>query len=313
MEYRSIRIVDLIKQVNRDLYLPAIQREFVWEHKKIERLFDSIMADFPIGSFLYWKLEQENKHEWPVYQFICDFDKESPHNQEADMHGVNKDILLALDGQQRITSLAVGLRGSYRYFYYRWRKTQLFLNLLKSPGSNDENPEELTYEFRFLEASECAGESEKLWFRVARILDFEDAEDAKTAMKDQLADLSEDQKDIANRLIGRLHNRIHTALVGNFYEETSQDYDKVLQVFVRANSAGQPLEYSDLLLATATAKWENHDARSEIHNFTDRLNEIGTGFKFGKDFVLKACLYLCESLPIQLQSEKLHTDKLINY
>lgn len=73
----------------------------------------------------------------------------------------------------------------------------------------------------------------------------------------------------------------------------------MLQVFVRANSGGQPLEYSDLLLATATAKWENLDARSEIHGFTDLINDIGTGFKFGNDFVLKACLYLCEDLPVQ--------------
>lgn len=68
---------------------------------------------------------------------------------------------------------------------------------------------------------------------------------------------------------------------------------------MRANSAGQPLEYSDLLLATATAKWQKLDARSEIYGFTDSLNEIGVGYKFGKDFVLKSCLYLCESLPIQ--------------
>jgi hypothetical protein len=95
-----------------------------------------------------------------------------------------------------------------------------------------------------------------------------------------------------------LHNRIHTTLVGNYYQENSQDYDKVLQVFVRANSAGQPLEYSDLLLATATANWET-DARSEIHEFTDSLNELGNGYGFGKDFVLKACLYLSENLPIQ--------------
>ena len=54
-----------------------------------------------------------------------------------------------------------------------------------------------------------------------------------------------------------------------------------------------------MLLATATAKWETLDARSEIHSFTDSLNEIGTGYTFGKDFVLKACLYLCEELPIQ--------------
>jgi len=146
-----------------------------------------------------------------------------------------------------------------------------------------------------------------LWYLVGKILDFEDAEDAKADMKLQLAGLTDEQRENANKLIGRLHNRIHTTLVGNYYQEKSQDYDKVLQVFVRANSAGQPLEYSDLLLATATAKWETLDARSEIHDFTDSLNEIGTGYNFGKDFVLKACLYLSEpnsagqtvNLPIQ--------------
>lgn len=299
MRYVPTTVVDLIKQVNQDLYLPAIQREFVWEHDKIERLFDSIMADFPIGSLLFWKLEEKNKREWPIYQFIHDYDRESPHNQEANMNGINKDILLVLDGQQRITSLAVGLRGSYRYFYYRWRKTRLYLNLLNLPGSNDENPEELAYEFKFREDSEQSGEPAKLWYPVGRILDFNDAEDAKIDIREQLANLPEDSKTRAKKLIGQLHNRVHKEHVGYYYEETSQDYDKVLQVFVRANSAGKPLEYSDLLLATATAKWENLNARSEIHSFTDQLNEIGNGFKFGKDFVLKACLYLCESLPIQ--------------
>ena len=299
MEYIPVRVSDIIRQVNRDIYLPAIQREFVWETGRIERLFDSIMADFPIGSFLFWKLEQKNKDEWPVYEFIRAFDAESPHNPSANMAGITKDITLVLDGQQRITSLFIGLKGSYRYFYYRWRKTRLYLNLLKPPTPNDETPEELTYGFAFREGDEPSGEARQLWYPVGRILDFEDAEDAKADMKAWLAALSEDQRDNANKLIGRLHNRIHTTLVGNYYQEKSQDYDKVLQVFVRANSAGQPLEYSDLLLATATAKWETLDARSEIHDFTDSLNEIGTGYNFGKDFVLKASLYLTEDLPIQ--------------
>ena len=76
MEYRPIRISDLIREVNQELYLPAIQRELVWGHDRIERLFDSIMADFPIGSFLFWKLQQENRYEWPVYEFIHDYDEE---------------------------------------------------------------------------------------------------------------------------------------------------------------------------------------------------------------------------------------------
>lgn len=299
MEYIPVRVSDIIRQVNRDIYLPAIQREFVWGTDRIERLFDSIMADFPIGSFLYWKLEQKNKDEWPVYEFIRDFDGESPHNPPANMAGITKDITLVLDGQQRITSLLVGLKGSYRYFYYRWRKTRLYLNLLKPPTPNEDNPEELTYGFAFREGGDPWGEAPQLWYPVGRILDFEDAEDAKADMRSKLAELPEDQRDNANKLIGRLHNRIHTTLVGNYYQEKSQDYDKVLQVFVRANSAGQPLEYSDLLLATATAKWETLDARSEIHEFTDSLNEVGTGYGFGKDFVLKASLYLTENLPIQ--------------
>ena len=79
MEYIPVRVSDIIRQVNRDIYLPAIQREFVWGMDRVERLFDSIMADFPIGSFLYWKLEQKHKDEWPVYEFVRDFDAESPH------------------------------------------------------------------------------------------------------------------------------------------------------------------------------------------------------------------------------------------
>jgi hypothetical protein len=299
MEYIPVRVSDIIRQVNRDIYLPAIQREFEWGPDRIARLFDSIMADFPIGSFLYWRVEQKNKNEWPIYEFVRDFDSEAPHNAPANMAGIAKDVTLVLDGQQRITSLLVGLRGSYRYFYYCWRRTRLYLDLLKVPAPSEDNPEELTYGFAFRENADPDGDMPQLWYLAGQILDFEDAEDAKADMKARLASLSEDNRENANKLIGRLHNRIHTTLVGNYYQENSQDYDKVLQVFVRANSAGKPLEYSDILLATATAQWETLDARSEIHHFTDSLNKIGNGYSFGKDFVLKACLYLSADLPIQ--------------
>src|SRR5579862_8194647 len=311
MEYTSIGVSEIIRRVNDDIYLPAIQREFVWGTAKIERLFDSIMADFPIGSFLFWNLEQENKYQWPVYEFIRDFDAEHPHNALANMAGINKDISLVLDGQQRIASFFVGLRGSHRHFYYRWRKTHLFLNLVKAPVPNDESPEELTYGFAFRENAEPSGEEPQLWYPVGRILDFEDAEDAKSDMKPVIARLAEHEQVIASKLLGRLHNRTHTTPIGNYYKERSQDYEKVLQIFVRANSGGQTLEYSDLLLATATAQWGTLDARSEIHDFTDSLNRIGTGYDFGKDFVLKGCLYLTESLPVQYKVKNFTKSNLL--
>lgn len=73
----------------------------------------------------------------------------------------------------------------------------------------------------------------------------------------------------------------------------------MVEAFIRANTGGVKLEYSDILLSTATAKWNKLNAREEIHDFTDNINEIGSGYSFGKDFVLKGCLYLTEGLPIQ--------------
>ena len=98
MEYISVRVSDIIRQVNSDIYLPAIQREFVWGTDRIERLFDLIMADFPIGSFLYWRLAQQNRDAWPAYEFIRDLDSEFPHNQLANMAGITRDINIVLDG-----------------------------------------------------------------------------------------------------------------------------------------------------------------------------------------------------------------------
>lgn len=300
MEYRSVRINDVIEGINKDYFLPAIQREFVWEPAQIEKLFDSILGDYPIGSFLFWKVEEKNKEQWTTFEFIRQFDQASPHNPEADLRGITRDIFLVLDGQQRMSSLFIGLKGSYRHFHYRWRTEKLFLNLLKRPVANEEDPEELIYQFAFREKAETK-KPNRLWYQVGRILDFADPEDAKGDIKPLLAPLAEADKENANRLLGKLHNKIHTLPTINYYEERSQDYDKVLTIFVRANSAGTPLEYSDLLLSTATAKWQKLNARDEINKLTDELNELGSGdgYKFGKDFVLKASLYLTEDLPIQ--------------
>lgn len=52
-------------------------------------------------------------------------------------------------------------------------------------------------------------------------------------------------------------------------------------------------------MSTATAKWRTLNAREEINKFTDEINKIGTGYNFGKDFVMKGAMYLTENLPIQ--------------
>ena len=59
---------------------------------------------------------------------------------------------------------------------------------------NEDNPEELTYGFEFRESADPTGEIPQFWYPVGRILDFEDAEDAKSDMKLQLAVLTEEQR-----------------------------------------------------------------------------------------------------------------------
>lgn len=49
-----ITVKEAIKKIQEGKYLlPAIQREFVWKSEQIENLFDSLMNDYPIGSFLF--------------------------------------------------------------------------------------------------------------------------------------------------------------------------------------------------------------------------------------------------------------------
>ena len=71
------------------------------------------MNDYPINSFLYWNIKEKEKNDWPLYYFFYDFDDSSPHNKGANLDGITGNIDLLLDGQQRLTSLAIGLNRHY--------------------------------------------------------------------------------------------------------------------------------------------------------------------------------------------------------
>lgn len=53
MAYEKKSIRTIIDDINRRrIYLPAIQRKYVWGDNQITRLMDSIMLGYPIGTFL---------------------------------------------------------------------------------------------------------------------------------------------------------------------------------------------------------------------------------------------------------------------
>ena len=69
MSYQSITIADALSRVNRSLFLPAIQRPYVWKQEAIVSLFDSLLQGYPISSFLFWSVERENRRNWSIYKF----------------------------------------------------------------------------------------------------------------------------------------------------------------------------------------------------------------------------------------------------
>lgn len=154
---KPITIKEAIENIDKNQFLlPAIQREFVWQHSQIEWLFDSIMRNYPISSFLFWQVEGKVKEEYKFYTFINQYrEKYDTHNKEISTNGIN-DFKAVLDGQQRLTSIYIGLKGSYAYKEYRrkWENNEwsiptrhLYLNISYELENEEDGR---MYEFKFL-------------------------------------------------------------------------------------------------------------------------------------------------------------------
>ncbi|MGR6973896.1 DUF262 domain-containing protein [Streptomyces cynarae] len=292
-----ITIANALEKIHRREYvLPAIQREFVWSRDKITRLFDSLMRGYPIGSFLMWQVHEGNAGRFAFYDFMRDYhERDNAHCAPTGPLG-NRAITAILDGQQRLTALNIGLCGSFTAKLPRmwannplaYPKKVLYLNLLHRGHDDDLGVE---YDFRFLTPEEAAAGTDggdAHWYRVQDVRELTTTRDVIRALQRHgVAD-----NDTAGDVLTRLHEVVHVTPTVNFFLEDAQELDKVLNIFIRVNSGGAVLSYSDLLLSVATAQWVERDARESIHRLVDELNGIGQGFAFSKDLVLKTGLVL---------------------
>lgn len=299
MAYETpLTIADVINDISVNKYvLPSIQREYVWSTEQIERLFDSIMQDYPIGAFLFWELMDNQNTLYDFYSFLRNYhQKNATHNPKIDLKGMNNSVAV-LDGQQRLTSIYIGLKGTYAYKLPRlqWKndaafpKRKLYLNIIEECQTGNNK-----YEFSFLTDEEKINDENHFWFLVGDIISMKELGDISEYIMENIAfsDYTKEQSKFANKTLSQLYKVIHTQPTISYYKVKADELDKVLNIFIRVNSGGTILSYSDLLLSVATAQWEELDAREEITECVDTINSIGGGFSVNKDFVLKSCLVL---------------------
>ena len=258
-------------------WLPNIQRPFVWKEEHIERLFDSILREYPISTLLVWKTKAEVRRRKFIDNYNATLKLSNFYVPDDD-----KPKRLVLDGQQRLQSLFIGLCGSYE-------GRELYFDVL---SGELRQPDDVKYHFDFLDASKA----QPPWFKFKDIV-FSDRsyDDLAEHLIDKFPQppSREDQKKV-RRHVAQVVKTFQTDETIVYQELDSIDRpelyteDDVVEVFIRANSGGTRLGKSDLLFSLLISAWDEAD--DKMDDLLEKLN--GKGYAFNRDFVLKTCLTL---------------------
>lgn len=289
-DYERKSVSEVAEEINKTYFLPDIQRDFVWRPEQVYALFDSIMRDYPISTFLFWKQNGEylKSDKIKKLEFVRTSKEKNVENTEVKSA---KEYMLVLDGQQRLTTFYLVLKGNY---IIRNNPYDLYINLLSGENEQEDG---VLYEFKFFNRNKgtsfCENdEGQKLWYKVKDIYDLrigniysEVSKVEANIKKEHSIELNDNQKNT----IAKLCQYLKVEKIIYYYPEVEKNYDKVLDIFVRTNSGGTPLSYSDLLFSTIKSKWG--DAREKFDNLLLNIND-NDRYKFSSDFVLKTILVL---------------------
>jgi hypothetical protein len=209
----------------------AHEGDLVLSPSQIVALFDFLMREHRIGTFLFWSLDKGKIKDYHFYEMgknqrsaeKCVPDRDS-NNEEC--------VTVVLDGRRRLISLYAGLKGS-NGSGIPWETEDcrsdskdrvLYLNILTEPNRPNE-----VYDFRFLTFPEAAKRDQKThWFEVGRVLDFRGAEDIARYLEEN----NLTQREIARCTLCRLYQVINENRAIRYYLETSEELGDVMMKFV---------------------------------------------------------------------------------
>jgi hypothetical protein len=96
-----MKISTILEKIDeRQLFVPAFQREYVWKRDDAKSLVDSLIKEYPTGTMLTWETDKPPELKGP-----------HKYNQKQGA------VRLLLDGQQRVTTLYMLIRGEIPPYY----------------------------------------------------------------------------------------------------------------------------------------------------------------------------------------------------
>lgn len=295
----SITIYEALCHIKEGKYvMPAFQRQYVWSMEQIEKLWDSILLDYPIATFLFWHVDDDNV-TWDTN--ICNFLTKVVFDSRKQADSVNYDLsninvkisdTAILDGQQRLTSLYLSLLGEahIRQKYSRKKNAsttiaKLVIELNKNKLAIDEEEyNSKKYDIKF---TEKAGKLSPTQFEIRTIMEsrFQDEGTRDQAIEEAIKNVPENSKEYARVILIKLYQKIFVEKLIRYTEIWDMRQDDALEMFVRFNSGGKALRKSEITMSILEAYWPS--AKTE---FGKILSDSYEGF--GTDFIIRTALML---------------------
>ena len=246
----------------KQLFVPAFQREYVWKRDDAKQLVDSLIKEYPTGTMLTW--ETNNPPEL-----------KGPHKYDEKQGAVR----ILLDGQQRLTTLYMLIRGGLPPYY----TAPEILNDTRGLHVNVET-RELEY-YKKLKM-----ENDPRWQNLTDIFQRKiRAKDVVRALEDKGEEVTRERDDLIDDNVKSIEN----ILDREFPEQTipvKATIREAIDIFYKVNASGVSLTEAELALAQISGYWPQ--ARD---TFKAKLTELeGRGYVFKLDFVvyaLLACLH----------------------
>ena len=305
MSYTPRSLFRLLEEIDaHQLLLPHIQRPFVWEREQMERLFDSLMRDYPIQTFLFWRTEEEIRARRFMSTIDPDQDLSELYDFTKSVQGVEK--IFVLDGQQRLQTLHCIFRGNVKDD--KERVSEGYCDLTDGEAAIDGgdlfhrlvfSPERLELpQFRIRDLTERYGNRNPMSI----------ADDINDALEQELSEVSEVRRKRERQVRANLLQLYSLLHHDKYFWVDELDgvareypYRRILEIFVRVNSGGTKLTAGDLMFAAMKEGWDDIEAR--VEQTVDLLN--GGRLSIENDLILK-CLLLAHGEGAEVQTEKFY-------